>query len=116
MLSLDELDKRFKEPATVELNFILLEIRNRGVDITSYFAYLLDLLVHDQCPRRLFAFRAVHAAFPDEFRQLRSEGYTPYEPADKCRMRVASIKTEKDVQPGAPPNTHSPSAQGVGGR
>ena len=102
-LSLDELDKRLKDSKCVELNFVLLEIKERGENITQYWPYLLDLLEHDQCPRRFFASKAVYAAFPDEFKRLCSQKYTPYETVDKCRMKLESLKKELDIQPTVPP-------------
>jgi hypothetical protein len=85
-LAPDELEARFLDPSCTHLNLILLELRRRGHDIDRFRARLIERLQSDSGPSRLFAFRALCDAFPDDQKKLSQ--YSPYESQEICRMKV----------------------------
>ncbi len=89
LLSLAQLETRFKEPHCAEMHLVLAEIRARGGDIGQYRSYLVEELGNEAGPRRLFAFRAFREGFPQELERIRD--YTPYEASEKCRKKAERL-------------------------
>ena len=89
LMSLDQLETRLKDPNCVEMDLVLAEISARGGDFRQYRPYLVEQLGNDAGPRRLFAFKAFRQGFPQDLERIRD--YTPYEPAEKCRMKAERL-------------------------
>ena len=88
-MSFDQLETRLKDPRCVEMNLVLAEISARGGNLSQYRSFLIEELGNNAGPRRLFAFRAFREGFPQELERIRD--YTPYEPAEKCRIKAERL-------------------------
>ena len=89
LLSLDQLETSLKDPNCIHMDFVLAEISARGGNINQYRPYLVEQLGNNNCPRRLFAFKAFRQGFPRDMERIRD--YTPYEPAEKCRKKAERL-------------------------
>jgi len=96
-LSLDQLEGLLQTPGNPEMRLVLLEIKGRGVDLGRYRSYLIDLLGSENGSHRLFAFRAFCEGFPNDVDRIR--GYTPYEPAEKCKKKTEPLHDVQEAQP-----------------
>lgn len=108
-LTVGEITRRIGDVATPEWNLALLELRARGEDLTEPRSRLIALLGDESGPSRLFAFRALYDVFPQDVETM--NGYSPYEPAEKCRDKV--VKLKNTGSPTTPPTVPSP-APGAG--
>jgi hypothetical protein len=91
-LSVDEIQERlynfwFSDSTP---NFLLLELRARGEDISQHLDCVLNMLGSESNLRRTFGYAALLSAYPNVANKMR--GYNPSKPVEDCKQKVNELR------------------------
>jgi len=73
-------------------NYLLVELRSRGEDISSELPLVLDLMRSESMLYRSFGYGAFLSGFPELYKL--SKGYNPNRSHEHCIQKVEKIKSE----------------------
>jgi hypothetical protein len=92
-LTVDELHQQLHKPLLSDghtPNFLLLELRARGEDISKHVDMVLNLMEAESFLRRSVGFAALLSAYPQLARRMRP--YNPNWSVERCRQCVAELR------------------------
>jgi hypothetical protein len=96
-LTVDELRQQLYKPlfsGGYTPNFLLLELRARGEDISEHISLVLNLMENESDFRRRVGFAALLSAYPYLVNKMR--GYNPSWPVDKCKQWVSEARNSAE--------------------
>jgi hypothetical protein len=103
-LSIDELQARLCDLECITPNFILLELKCRGVNIDEFLPVVLALLESDRSDRRTTGYAAFLSAF-SQYSALLPK-YNPFNETAECQAKVAVLREALTEHPSPlPPPT-----------
>jgi len=71
-------------------NYLLMELRSRGEDLSKHIELVLSMLEADQPWQRAFGYGALLSAYPHLAKDLK--GYRPSASVENCRERVGELR------------------------
>lgn len=92
----EQLRAALTDPKCFTPNFLLMELRLRGEDISQHVGLVLHLMADDAYVRRTRGYAAWLSAYPQWAKRL--AGYNPGHSVAECRAKVEALRREIAAQ------------------